>query len=109
MNGPSMNDRDGRPDIVSAVQHVTSLAERLPAGELERHVAVSAQELARACSDQEGVFAAVDRLVEGIRQLQLARSQGARRQEQHGAAAVERLLEAFQEELLPELRRAGLI
>jgi hypothetical protein len=105
----SVNDNDSRSGIASAAQHVAVLAQRLPAGEAEHHVLGSARELALACSEKQDVSAAVDRLVESIRQLQSDRSQGPRRLEQQGTTAVERLLEAFQEELLPELRRTGLI
>ncbi len=104
-----MSKGDLRPNIASAMQLVTSFAERLPEGEAEHHVRLSAQELARACADEEGVPVAVDHFVQSIRQLQRERGEGARRQQQHGAAAVERLLEALQENLLPELRRAGLV
>jgi hypothetical protein len=45
--------------------------------------------------------------VASIHQLQLQAQGGRRRDQQHGAAAIERLLDVLQEELLPELRRDG--
>ena len=104
-----MSVGDPRPNIASAMQLVTSLAERLPEGDVEHHGRLSARELARACADEEGVPVAVDRFGQSIRQLLRERDEGARRQQQHGATAIERLLDAFEEHLLPELRRAGLV
>jgi hypothetical protein len=101
------DDRAARID--AAVQRIITYAERLPPGGGEHHVQVSARELASACARGEGVRAAVDRLASSVRQLQTERSEGSRRRERHDAQAIERLLEALQEDLLPELRRSGLL
>lgn len=93
----------------AAVQSIVERAGALPSGDAEHHVVASVRELQRACAEREGVEGAVHRLMESVRQLQAQHARGRRRQQQHDAPAVERLLESLQEELLPELRRSGLL
>ena len=78
-------------------------------GDAEHHVQTCTHELAASCSRREDVRAAVDRLVAAVSQLRGALMDGSRRRERHDAAAVERLLETLQEQLLPELRTNGLL
>ena len=87
----------------------SSRAEALPPGEIERHVQACAHELTAACVHRSGIRAAVDRMAASVAQLQAALSHGSRRQERHDAPAVERLLETLQEQLLPQLRKKGLL
>lgn len=103
-----MTPHDAAP-IDAAVQRVLAQAERLPSGDCKRHVQASARDLASACWRRQGVPAAVDRFAASVRQLQAGLAEGTRRRERDNAPAVERLLEALQEELLPELRRSGLL
>ena len=100
---------DHEAPIDAALRTVIARAERLPDGDGEHHVRASVRELASACSCGEGVRDAVDRLAGSVRQLQTELLEGSRRRERHEAVAIERLLEALQEELLPELRRSGLL
>jgi hypothetical protein len=104
-----MGMTDLPPSTGAALKRVLAQAERLRDGPGEHHVRASAHEIEVACARGEGVRAAVERLASSIRQLQAELSSGPRRREQHDAAAVERLLEVLQEDLLPTLRQAGLI
>jgi hypothetical protein len=104
-----MMRQDGAQRLDAALQRVLAHAERLPGGAGEHHVKASARELGSACLRGEGVRAAVARLASSVRQLQNELAAGRRRRERHDAAEIERLLEALQEDLLPELRRNGLL
>jgi hypothetical protein len=96
------------PDDLAAVdaslKRVSRLAARLGSGESENHVQRSLAELASAIGRQEELAPPLDRLMVSLRQLQQSRDRGRRRDEQRGAAGIERLLETIQEELLPILR-----
>jgi hypothetical protein len=104
-----MSAPDLTPSFDDALRNLTAHAERLRQGEGENHVRTSARELEAACTRGTGIRAAVDRLSSSIEQLQGELADGRRRQERHDAPGIERLLEVLQEELLPALRRAGLI
>ena len=104
-----MSSHDDTTPFAGALQTVIALAGDLPAGDVEHHVQVSAQELAVACSRRDRVDVAVERFAQSVRQLQQSRIDGPRRRQQEGEPAIERLLETFQEDLLPELRRVGLL
>lgn len=104
-----MSAHEDTTTFTAPLREVIALAKGLPTGDAEHHVQVSAHELEVACSRRDGVGEAVDRLARSVRQLQQNRYDGPRRDQQQGEAAIERLLEAFQEDLLPELRRSGLI
>jgi hypothetical protein len=95
--------------MAAALRALIARAKALPAGDAEHHVQTCTHELAAACVHRSGVRVAVDRLAEGLMQLQAALSDGPRRRERHDAPAVERLLETFQEQLLPALRKKGLL
>jgi len=95
--------------VAAALRALIARADALPAGGVERHVQVCTHELAAACVRRVGIRAAVDRLAGSLSQLQAALSDGPRRREQHDAQAVERLLETLQEQLLPELRKKGIL
>lgn len=95
--------------LATAAQGVLARAADLPAGEAERHVQTCARQLASACLRRSDVRPAVERLVAAVEMLQESLQHGGRRRAQHDVLPVERLLEAFQEELLPELRRQDLL
>lgn len=95
--------------IAAALSSVVARAAALPPGEHARHVQVCARRVAACCLRRDGVREAVDRFVAAITDLQNTLDGGRRRRAQHDGMAVERLLETFQEELLPELRRQGLL
>jgi hypothetical protein len=95
--------------MTSALQAVITRAAALPAGDAERHVQTCARHLAAACMRRADVREAVDHLAAAVASLQETLHHGARRRAQHDSKAVERLLETFQEELLPELRRQELL
>ena len=95
--------------VASALQSVITRADALPPGDAERHVQTCTRYLAASCMRRDGVRDAVDRMADALSALQLTLQNGGRRRAQHDGLAVERLLETFQEELLPELRRAGLV
>ena len=95
--------------VVAALQSVIARAAALPPGDAERYVQTCTHRLAAAATSRVDVRAAVDALTAAINQLQGTLKDGPRRRAQHDGAAVERLLEALQEELLPELRRQGLV
>jgi hypothetical protein len=89
----------------AAVKKISRLAGRLGSGDSESHVQRSLAELTDAIGRREPPEVAFARLASSVRQLQRARENGLRRDEQRGAVGIERLLEAIQEELLPILRR----
>jgi hypothetical protein len=93
--------------IEAALQVVEKFASRLTVGDAEGHVRRSVDELCAAVTKKEGIEPAVDRLLRGLRGLDDARA--ARRHRDFGreSPAVDRLLDAVQEELLPALRRLG--
>jgi hypothetical protein len=93
--------------VEAALQVVEKFASRLTAGDAEGHVRRSVDELCAAVAKKEGIQLAVDRLLRGLRSLDDARTAGGRRDFQTESPAVDRLLEAVQEELLPTLRRVG--
>jgi hypothetical protein len=95
--------------VVLALRSVIARAAALPPGDAECHVQTCTHRLVAAATSRIDVRAAVDGLVAAINQLQGTLKDGRRRRAQHDSAAVERLLEALQEELLPELRRQGLV
>jgi hypothetical protein len=95
--------------VAVALRALIACAEALPSGDAERHVEACAHELAAACVQRADVRAAVDRLTRAVTQLQGVLLDGPRRRQQHDKAAVERLLESLQEQLLPELRTHGLL
>jgi hypothetical protein len=93
--------------VEAALQVVAKFARRLTAGDAEGHVRRSVDELCAAVAKKEEIRFAVDRLLRGLRSLDDARTAGSRRDFQTESPAVDRLLEAVQEELLPALRRVG--
>jgi hypothetical protein len=92
--------------IEAALQVVEKFASRLTVGDAEGHVRRSVDELCAAVTKKEGIEPAVDRLLRGLRGMDEAH---ARRRRDFGreSLAVDRLLDAVQEELLPALRRVG--
>ena len=95
--------------VASALSSVVARAAALPSGAAERHVQICVRQVAASCLHRNGVRDAVDRFVAAITDLQGTLHDGPRRRAQHDGMAIERLLETFQEELLPELRRQGLL
>ena len=95
--------------VAVALRALIARAEALAAGDVEHHVQTCAHELAASCARRADVRPAVDRLVAAVNQLQGALMDGPRRRERHDSAAVERLLETLQEQLLPALRTNGLL
>ena len=91
--------------IEAALERVATLATRLGPGESETNVRQSADELGVAVRTGNDPSPALDRLIRSLEQLQSARHDGRRRDEQHGAPDVSRILEAIQEELVPALRQ----
>jgi hypothetical protein len=93
--------------IEAALQVVKKFASRLTLGDAEGHVRRSVDELCAAVTKKEGIESAVDRLLRGLRGLDDAHAASRRRDFGREAPAVDRLLDAVQEELLPALRRVG--
>ena len=93
--------------IEAALQVVEKFASRLTVGDAEGHVRRSVDELCAAVTKKEGIEPAVDRLLRGLRGLDDASAAGRRREVGRETPAVDRLLDAVQEELLPALRRVG--
>jgi hypothetical protein len=93
--------------IEAALQVVEKFASRLTVGDAEGHVCRSVNELCAAVTKKEGIEPAVDRLVCGLRGLHDVRAASRRRDFGRESPAVDRLLDAVQEELLPALRRVG--
>jgi hypothetical protein len=93
--------------VEAALQVVEKFASRLTVGDAEGHVRRSVDELCAAVAKKEEIQFTVDRLLRGLRGLDDARAAGGRRDFQTESPAVDRLLEAVQEELLPALRRVG--
>ena len=102
--GVCMSDSDFAR-IEAALERVATLATRLGPGESETNVRQSA-ELGVAVRTGNDPSPALDRLIRSLEQLQSARHDGRRRDEQHGAPDVSRILEAIQEELVPALRQS---
>lgn len=88
---------------------MTARAAALPEGDVKRHVQICVRQLASSCLHRADVREAVDRTVAAVEMLQEVLRNGERRRARHDLAAVERLLEVFQEDLLPKLRREGLV
>lgn len=110
--------RDDRPrtgapltpgPVATALGLVIARADALPSGDVAGQVQTCTHTLAAACMHRAGVREAVDRLAAAVAMMQDGLQLGGRRRAQHDSLAVERLLEVFQEELLPELRRQGLV
>jgi len=93
--------------VEAALQVVEEFASRLTAGDAEGHARRSVDELCAAVAKKEGIQSAIGRLLRGLRSLDDARTAGGRRDFQAESPAVDRLLEAVQEELLPTLRSVG--
>ena len=106
---PHFNGRIRPGPVARAMWLVIARAATLPDGEAERHVQACARQLGSSCLRRVDVPRGVDRLVTAVEMLQASLRAGARRRAQHDLVAVERLLEVFQEELLPVLRREGLL
>ena len=86
---------------------IEAFAARLPEGEREDDVRRSLARMHVALREGRGIEEAVRQVVTALHQLDEDAIGGRRREFQRNAPAVGRLLEAFQEELLPVLRRAG--
>lgn len=95
--------------LTATLTVMTARAAALPEGDVERHVQTCVRRLASSCLRRNNVREAVDRVVASIEMLQQVLRDGGRRRARQDIVAVERLLDVFQEELLPQLRRAGLI
>ena len=93
--------------IEAALQVVEKFASRLTVDDAEGHVRRSVDELWAAVTTKEGIEPAVDRLLRGLRGLDDVRAASRRRDFERESPAVDRLLDAVQEELLPALRRVG--
>jgi hypothetical protein len=98
-----------QPSLATALALMTARAAALPTGDVERHVQTCTWQLESSCVRRAEVRDAVDRLVAAVEMLQDGLRNGGRRRAQHELVAVERFLEVFQEELLPQLRREQLI
>ncbi len=101
-----MGATDSEP-LESACRLVEAFADRLPQGEREDDVRRSLTGALIALREQHGVEGAVRQLIGALHQLDEATAVGKRREFQHNAPAIGRLLESLQEDLLPLLRRAG--
>ena len=94
--------------IEAALQVVEKFASRLAVGDAEGHVRRSVDELCAAVTKKEGIEPAVDRLLRSLRGLDDFGAAATRRRDfGRESPAVDRLLDAVQEELLPALRRVG--
>ena len=93
--------------IKAALEVVEKFTSRLTVGDAEGHVRRSVDELYSAVTKKEGIEPAVDRLLRGLRGLNDAHAARRRRDLGRESPAVDRLLDAVQEELLPALRRVG--
>ena len=93
--------------IEAALQVVEKFASRLTVGDAEGHVRRSVDELCAAVTKKEGIEPAVDRLLRSLRGLDDAGAATRRRDFGRESPAVDRFLDAVQEELLPALRRVG--
>lgn len=93
--------------IEAALQVVEKFASRLTVSDAEGHVHRSVDELRAAVTKKEGIEPAVDRLLRGLRGLDDVHAARRRRDFGRESPAVDRLLDAVQEELLPALRRVG--
>jgi hypothetical protein len=102
-----MSDED-LEGVLSAIQAIEKFAGRLPEGDVEGHIRRSAHELTVAVEQRRGVEAACERLMQAVRQLDEHHTTGRlRRDFEHEALSLTRLLEAIQEQLVPALKRAG--
>jgi len=103
-----IRDAQDLEGVQSAIQAIEKFAGRLPEGDVEGHVRRSAHELTLAVEQRCGVEAAGERLMQAVRQLDEHNTTGRlRRDFEHEAPSVTRLLEAIQEQLVPALKRAG--
>ncbi len=102
----NMTDEDFT-SIEAALQVVEKFARRLTVGDAQGHVRRSVDELCAAVTKKEGIEPAVDRLLRGLQGLDDPSAARRRRDFGHESPAVDRLLDAVQEELLPALRRVG--
>lgn len=93
--------------VETALQVVEKFARRLTVGDAEGHVDRSVDELCAAVRKKAGIEPAVARLLRGLRGLDDARAARRRRDFRRDSPAVDRLLDAVHEELLPALRRVG--
>ena len=94
--------------VLSGIQAIEKFAGRLPEGDVEGHIRRSAHELTLAVEQRSGVEAAGERLMQAVRQLDEHNTTGRlRRDFEHEAPSVTRLLEAIREQLVPALKRAG--
>ena len=107
MSNPDQRNPTDQPRELAGLTHVYEMAERLPHTAAADYVRRSVLELAQARASGAAVRPAIDRLVASIRHLQQQAEGGRRRDQQHGALAIERLLNVLQEEVLPDLRRNG--
>jgi hypothetical protein len=99
---------DDFEDALPVIQAIEKFAGRLPEGDVEGHIRRSAHELTLAGEQRCGVEAACERLTQAVRQLDEHNTTGRlRRDFEHAAPSLSRLLEAIQEQLVPALKRAG--
>ncbi len=92
--------------LESACRHLETFAHRLPQGAREDDVRRALMSALIALREQHDVEDAVRQLVSALHRLDEDAVSGTRREFQRNAPAVGRVLEAFQEDLLPLLRRA---
>jgi hypothetical protein len=104
-----MGAADELQPVSVALRTLIARADALPGGHVERHVQRCAHLLAAACIRRTGVSAAIDRLAAGLAELRATLCAGTRRRHQHDAPAMERLVEALRDDLLPVLRRDNLL
>ena len=93
--------------IQAALQVVQRFGTRLARGDAEGHVCRSVDDLALVVNRREHIEVAIYRLLNSIRELENASSDGRRRAFQREAASRERLIDAVQEQLMPALTRGG--
>jgi hypothetical protein len=106
--GASTMPHEDLEGVLSGIQAIEKFAGRLPEGDVEGHIRRSAHELTLAVEHRCGVEAAGERLMHAVRQLDEHNTTGRlRRDFEHEAPSVARLLEAIQEQLVPALKRAG--
>jgi hypothetical protein len=93
--------------VVVALTKVVVMAERLPDGDVEKHVRQSIDEFAGAFSRREALEPAIARVRTSILMLHSSRLEGRRRVYEHDRILVGELDRAIEERLLPELRKIG--
>jgi hypothetical protein len=102
-----MAQPDDSSTLISAVQHLETMAARLGGGSSEDHVRRSVAELSATLQSGGPVGPTVRRVMSSVRQLEEEALAGPRRHQQASMLPIERLLDALHREVLPALQRSG--